>query len=178
MIKNTIFCILWIVATINSCAQTKGELIDPRDGRVYKTLQIGNQIWMAENLAYKPEAGNYWAYNDEENNISKYGLLYDWQTAQNACPVDWHLPSAYEWETLSSNLEKGNLNIADVLKLQPSGYRHLDGTFNDLKKFGYWWSSTNDTSDSFFSFYYFSYNNDLRKSLDEENGFSVRCLKD
>ncbi len=71
----------------------KGKYVDPRDKKEYKTVLIDGQLWLAQNFAYKPESGNYWIYENDEKNLEKYGYFYDWETAKQACPNGWHLPS-------------------------------------------------------------------------------------
>jgi len=96
-----------------------GSFTDTRDNTVYNTVTTNGQTWMAENLAYLPEVCasdaqcGYWVYDyqgtdvDEAkltSNYSTYGVLYDFETAQNVCPAGWHLPSDEEWAFLEMNL--------------------------------------------------------------------------
>lgn len=282
--KYLFMTIAILLFAVHTTAQVKGTFTDKRDGKVYKTVKIGTQTWMAQNLAYKvpietptakpkkvcnytalfeskkkfsysdekwsykyklfcnneydgyttvdvarrydseyeiaifgyknngeldvlncdwqigsgniyynnnktpfakassvEEAGariiersyqnkeknaqpvaapatGCWAYNDDINNVAKYGYLYTYETAKNVCPAGWHLPSDAEWTTLTDYLGgedaagtkmkstigwKNNKNGTNT-----SGFSGLPGGGNAYYKFdkigsiGYWWSST------------------------------------
>jgi uncharacterized protein (TIGR02145 family) len=130
MKKILVFILLAIFAL--SCKKEKTEdpntLTDSRDGQKYKTVKIGNQVWMAENLNYYTPTGS-WYYNKDSISYAKvYGRLYSWNTMMNGqgqsntipsgvqgiCPNGWHIPSDAEWRVLVNYLSTNGLNAIDL----------------------------------------------------------------
>ncbi len=107
-----------------------GEYTDSRDGKIYAIVKIGNQIWMSENLAYKPDKGKFWIPENNPIKIFKYGYLYNWETAQNVCPSGFHLPSKEEFDTLINN-ESINYLAMNLLAFGNSGFAALYGGFHE-----------------------------------------------
>jgi len=89
---------LIMLLCVAAFAQQKGTLTDPRDGKKYKTVKIGTQTWMAENLNYASEGSR--CYDGKPENCNKYGRLYFWKDALEVCPTGWHLASKKEWKEL------------------------------------------------------------------------------
>ena len=96
------------------------SVTDVRDGQVYATANVGDQIWFTENLNYEVPASirdyraeQSWWYNNDEENGKIYGRLYTWEAALSACPSGWHLPSNIEWNDILINngVNQSELNI-------------------------------------------------------------------
>ena len=100
-----------MAAALVGCDEAENVLKDPRDGKKYKTVKIGNQTWMAENLNY--EIADSYCYNNDTSNCDKYGRLYTRDAALKACPAGWHLPSMDEFKTLIETV--GGEKILQVL---------------------------------------------------------------
>ncbi len=114
-----------------------GSLTDERDGQVYKTVKIGTQVWMAENLNYADslkdvvlQDGASFCYDYDSDNCAVGGRFYRWAAAmgllskynnsradttllkssnhRGLCPEGWHIPDTTEWNTLIATVGKGN----------------------------------------------------------------------
>ena len=118
--------IVLISISLSAAAQETGTFKDIRDEQVYKTVKIGNQLWMAENMNYYSK-NLFYERNDSnmprsdyrtENYTEKYGLLYSFNVAQKVCPAGWHLPSDKEWKKLELyiGLQKDNVNSDSYLR--------------------------------------------------------------
>jgi uncharacterized protein (TIGR02145 family) len=110
----------------------------------YRTVKIGDQTWMAENLNCNVSGSV--CYNNNQSNCAKYGRLYNWATAmafpsycnssscsnqvkakhQGICPSGWHIPSREEWETLINFV--GGENTAGIRLKAASGWNNGNGT--------------------------------------------------
>ncbi|MDR0518385.1 MAG: hypothetical protein LBH25_15235 [Fibromonadaceae bacterium] len=132
-------------------------LKDSRDGKTYKTVKIGNQTWMAENMNYEDK--NSKCYDNKPENCKTYGRLYDWDEALTSCPKGWHLPTDNEWRDLFSAVDEGYLagvQSAEILKAKSGwnnnnngedkvGFAALPGGEGRSNGFsyvgfeGYWW---------------------------------------
>lgn len=96
------------------------------DGNVYNTIQIGDQVWMSENLRvthyrngdeiptgygdtewYSLSTGAYANYNNDSSNVAIYGRLYNGHAVadiRNIAPEGWHIPTDAEWQELEMHL--------------------------------------------------------------------------
>lgn len=157
---NLLLIVGLLFATVIACDNS--DVLDA-DGNVYKTVKIGSQIWMAENLAYlpavhPPTSGSYtepryyvYGYTGsdvvaakQQANYTTYGVLYNWPAANAACPPGWHLPSDDEWKQLEKELGMTQAQ-ADAI-----GWRGTDqGT--QMKTISGWWHNENGTNTSGFS---------------------------
>jgi uncharacterized protein (TIGR02145 family) len=118
-------------ADVHNPNLTYGIMTD-QEGNVYKTIVIGTQEWMAENLntsiyrngdaiptnlsdsEWSATSNGAWAYyNNDPSYACPYGKLYNWYTCEDArglCPLGWHVPSDAEWTLITDYL--GGLSIA------------------------------------------------------------------
>jgi uncharacterized protein (TIGR02145 family) len=164
-----------------------GKFTDPRDGNTYPIIQLGNQTWFAANLAYRPDSGKYWAYNNEDKYVAQYGYLYNWKTAKNVCPTGWHLPDKSEFETLLQSL--GYPDKVAYNELRPSGSSGLNIIDCGLR-FGInftlveggtaFWSSTETSKRRVWGLSVDSTRSvvSLYGSYGKGSGLPIRCIKD
>lgn len=158
------------------------NLYDKRDDQTYKTIEIGNQVWMAENLNF--DSKDSWLYSLENAEAKQNGRLYTYESANKACPAGWHLPSKSEFDTLLVQL--GSQPYLALKKDGNSGFnivtggcRDDSGNFYKYGEIAYLWTSTSYDKDVAWHFTVFSNSQTVLLGYYRKNfGLSVRCLKD
>jgi uncharacterized protein (TIGR02145 family) len=120
-----------------------GTFTDARDGQTYKTVKIGKQTWMAQNLNYKTDSS--WCYQNSADSCKKYGRLYNWDAALKACPDGYHLPSREEWDNLGKAIADEDLK--KEIETDRDNWVHWLGAAKTLKsKSGWNWNKPDNKS--------------------------------
>jgi len=175
--------------------------VDPRDGQKYRTVNIGDKTWLAENLNYEVE-GSWW-YEDEPRNGEEFGRLYTWEAALAACPEGWHIADVVDWQELAESVGGSWLSIGGgptgdgsteyfekLIDGGESGFDALLGGMRDSRfnaffekmQNGYYWGQSPDGSKVY------TYDFDAKiggrivrfpatNETDRENAISCRCVR-
>jgi uncharacterized protein (TIGR02145 family) len=183
---------------LNAYTQETGKLVDKRDGKVYRTVKIGSQWWMAQNMACNTVVGCY-SYNNDESTIPVYGYYYTWSYAKSVCPSGWHLPNMEDWKELSDYLGGEEVSGGKMKSISgwdspntgatnESGFNGMpggDGNYQTLKfysmgRYANFWSAKGYGNNKAQYFYLsFEYNGLHETSIDPDTEvLNVRCVKD
>lgn len=141
-----------VVEEPDSC----GSFVDARDGQSYCTVKIGEQTWMAKNLAYA--APGSMCRKDDPVNCEKYGRLYTWAQAigktdaecgvgvncvlpagplQGVCPDGWFLPDSSDWVQLTKFAKANNDGESVVESLMAKDQPEWDEYVTPTDRFGF-----------------------------------------
>ncbi len=177
-----------------------GTLQDARDGKSYKTVEIGGKTWMAENLNFSKSLDgsvmldSTFCYDDVPAYCEKYGRLYQEDDAAKACPEGWRIPTDEEWSALR-NTVKADYGVSDAnaplravsawednvsatnasgFSALPSGYRAKTGQYDGEGTKAYFWGES--------GMLYYGWILSKQYELDKESlirgyyAYSVRCV--
>lgn len=170
-----------------------GLLSDSRDGKKYKTVNIGNQTWMAENLNFKMSDSD--CFENKQKNCEKYGRRYTRNAAMNACPNGWRLPSKSDFVNTAKHyggmLDDDNgfmwWNTGDFIPnllddvVMPEGYYFVNGSDPNVERNegAVFWTSSDDNHQAYYMFHSKKGTALAMMSRDyAKSKFSVRCVKD
>ncbi len=152
--KRLIFSCLALSIAFSGFTQEEGTMMDSRDNREYKTVQLlirmeagitKKRVWLAENLDYASE--NSSCYKDEPAFCEAFGRLYPWLDAVTVCPEGWYLPAEKDWAEVIDSY--GGRNSAGA-SLRKNGGSKLDLTmggfgngliYTGVGKTGSYWDS-------------------------------------
>jgi uncharacterized protein (TIGR02145 family) len=159
-----------------------------------RTVVIGNQTWMAENLNFPTSEGS-WCYENSVDNCSKYGRLYNWATAMTVCPTGWRLPDTADWHRVveaaggasvagralksvngwENYAARANTNATGFSALPGGSWMAGDKNFSG-RYLGGWWLATEYMNNAFAVGMASVFDYALCVDNVKRDGFSVRCV--
>ena len=151
-----------VIEDTSLCANVPATVLcDKRDGQLYRTVQIGSQVWMAQNLNFA--VSNSWCYSNSLENCSNYGRLYQWAAAMNLdnayshslagelleekhqgiCPDGWYVPSDKDMDALVHFVQESNKaaglaseEVGTSLR-KDSGWEENDEEIDGTNRYGF-----------------------------------------
>ena len=109
------FLLFFASAVFIACSES---FTDPRDEQSYDIVQIGSDVWMAENLNFDID-GSVCPEGDKRN-CSKFGRLYTWEMARSFCPEGWRLPNSADFGRLIADV--GGADVAGEVGKSKRGW--------------------------------------------------------
>lgn len=205
--KTQVLISIVLLSILSSCEQFNGNDtpdVSDIEGNTYSTVQIGNQIWFAENSKTKYDKdGNQitrYSYLGIEDKVEEFGGLYTYETAQLVCPEGWHLPSLDDWKVLERSLgvyqeitdligwrgehaallkEGGESGFNALYSGYKDGIVNFEGQYYDMGVFaGFWLNTQVDEVNSFVVFLNVNSERVGIIAYDLTSAFSVRCVQD
>lgn len=175
------------------------EVIRDYDGNKYKTVMIGEQLWMAENLKSihdaRGEKIKRVCYHLIQENCEIYGGLYAWNdlkidekngSLQGICPDSWHIPTDEDWAMLIEKMGGADSAAYRLSRETPEfniqyggNYHSRLRNYNYLEANSYYWTANSYSTTAAFIWMIGKNNlNANRSSVPKVYGMSVRCIKD
>lgn len=201
--KRLIFSYLALTIGVSGFSQEVGTMVDPRDNKEYKTVELvikleagitKKRTWLAQNLDYA--SPNSSCYKDEPAFCEVFGRLYPWEDAITVCPEGWRLPAEKDWTEVIDSY--GGRNSAGA-SLREKGDSQLNLTmggfgngliYTGVGKTGSYWDSAGGAPDAgsdgetqitprTAGLISIDQNNDdvFHVQIGKEHLLSVRCLK-
>jgi len=176
--------------------EDNSQLVDPRDGEKYLIVEINGEIWTAENMRYDTDDGIANGFDAVYDHVPEhYGRLYNYYSAQEACPDGWHVPSGTDYKNLIAFLELSgpaglalkstedwsnfNGNNSSGFNAFPVGiFTQNGGSLDYTGIAASFWSSTVNGSTARGLHLDSDHNDAGTGSNSLHLGFSVRCIKD
>jgi uncharacterized protein (TIGR02145 family) len=179
---------IWMVENLKTTKYRNGDLIGT-------TSPVSLDIYDEFQPKYQ------WAYIGDESNAAVYGRLYTWYAitdSRGLCPSGWHVPSEAEWMELETFIggwyqnavklketgaahwvyqNEGSTNTTGFTAL-PGGERDFSNDFTWIQYYGFWWTTTESTTDGNAIGRIISGTDLLTTDVRKSSAFSVRCVKD
>jgi len=177
---------------------TYGTLMDARDSQIYRTVKIGTQTWMGQNLNFNVSNTSL-CYNDSASNCKQFGRLYSTAlTGPSLCPNGWHVPNDTEWNRLMNFVDSSTpgTELKSVTGwdsagngIDSYGFRALSGGDGEVldpaaasgsgkETMGLWWSSSYDLGNGHEYFWGMSYQSGaVSHNTTRDYECSIRCVQ-
>ena len=200
--KNLMLILTFIFISVTAISQQNSKsqgVVTDHEGNSYRTIKIGDQLWMAENLNTihysSGEKINSFCYDYDTAYCNIFGRLYTWDALNvdtnsdslpGICPSDWHVPTDEEWSVMLDSI--GGFQSAGIalrrgkysdFNLRWGGNYQSDlNIFSFIDRKVYFWSSTEFSNNTaWMRMTGANTKNVNRSTVPKEYAFSIRCVK-
>ncbi len=185
------------VASVADTIAIQNGMLEDSGGNQYKLKTMSDgKLWLTDNLNL--DIPGAYCYDDDKQNCKRYGRLYTWEAARQACGMlgrDWRLPSNEEWQQMARHYggiredsnDDGNAAYQALLLGGKSGFNALlgegrgpNGSYERVDRHGFYWTATENDQHTawFYNFGRGSAMLNRHEDGEKSEAFCVRCVRD